>query len=88
MVALPVIALSTVAGVFGGTIWLAVASGLLLALIALSERAPSLRRAHAIGGMTAAVSVGESLAFAQMASVGTYAIGWLIGNVLLVAWHG
>jgi hypothetical protein len=83
MLAIPVITLSTVAGVFGGKIWVAFACGLLLATIALSERAPSLRRAQAISTATAAVSIGESLALAQLASVGTFAIGRVVGVLLL-----
>jgi hypothetical protein len=83
MLAISVIALSTVVGMSGGPIWTAFACGLVLAMIALLERVPSLRRARAIGGATVAVSVGASLALAQMASVGTFAVGRLLGGLLL-----
>jgi predicted cation transporter len=84
MLAIAVIALSTIIGVSGGPVWSAVVCGLVLATIALSERVPSLRRARAIGSSTVAVSVGASLMLAQIASIGTFAVGQLLGRLLLV----
>lgn len=83
MLAISVMALSSAAGIFGGPVWMPFACGLLLAMIALSERAPSLRRAFAVGGMTVATSVSASLMLAQMASIGTFAVGRLLGGLLL-----
>jgi hypothetical protein len=83
MLAISVIALSTVIGLCGGPIWVAMTCGLALAMIALFDRAPSLRRALAINSATAVASVGASIALAQMASVGTFAVGRLLGEVLL-----
>jgi hypothetical protein len=83
MLAILVIALSTVIGMSGGPIWGAIACGLALAIVALLDRAASLRRAKAISGAAMAVSVGASIALAQMASIGTFAVGRLIGGLLL-----
>jgi hypothetical protein len=83
MLAIAVIALSTVTGMTGGPAWSAVVCGLVLATIALSERVPSLRRAQATGGPTVALSVGASFMLAQLASIGTYTVGRLIGALLL-----
>lgn len=83
MLAIAVIALSTVIGVSGGPAWSAVVCGLVLATIALSERIPSLRRAQAISSTTVAVSVSGSLMLAQLASIGTFAVGRFIGGLLL-----
>jgi hypothetical protein len=84
MLAISVIALSTIIGMSGGPIWAAMTCGLALATIALTERAPSLRRASAISGTTLAASVGSSLGLAQMASIGTFAVGRMLGEFLLV----
>jgi hypothetical protein len=83
MLAIAVIALSTVTGMSGGPAWSAVLCGLVLATIALSERVPSLRRAQAISGANVAVSVGASFMLGQLASIGTFAVGRLIGGLLL-----
>lgn len=83
MLAISVIALSTVIGMAGGPIWAAMTCGLALAIVALTERAPSLRRASAISGATVAASVSSSLALAQIASIGTFAVGRLLGELLL-----
>jgi hypothetical protein len=83
MLAISVLALSTLMGLSGKPIWAALACGLLLAMIGLSERLPVLRRAHAISGSTVAISASASLMLAQIASVGTFAVGRLIGVVLL-----
>ncbi len=83
MLAISVMALSSATGVFGGPVWVPFAGGLLLAMIALSERAPSLRHAYAISGSTIAAYVSASLLLAQMASVGTFAVGRLLSGLLL-----
>jgi len=83
MLAIAVIALSTIIGMSGGPVWSAVVCGLVLATIALSERVPSLRRAQAISGAAVAMSVSASFMLAQLASIGTFAVGQLIGGLLL-----
>lgn len=83
MLAVSVIALSTIVGLFGGPLWAAVVCGVALAMIAISDRAPTLRRAQAIGGSAVLASVSASLAVAQMASVGTFAVGRLLSGLLL-----
>ena len=84
MLAITVIALSTAIGMAGGPIWAAMTCGLGLAIVALTERAPSLRRASTISRVAVAGSVSASIALAQMASVGTFAVGRLLGELLLV----
>ncbi len=85
MLGISVLTLSAVMGMSGKPIWAAFACGLLLAMIGLSERLPALRRAHAISGSTVAISASASLLLAQMASVGTFAVGRLLSGLLLVA---
>jgi len=84
MLAIAIISLSTIVGLLGGPIWTAVVCGLALALIAISDRASSLRRAQAISGAAVLASMGVSLAVAQAASIGTFAVGRLLGGLLLV----
>jgi hypothetical protein len=83
MLAMLVIALSTVIGLSGGPIWAAMTCGLALAALAISDRALSLRRTLAINGATAVASISASIALAQMASVGTFAVGRLLSGLLL-----
>ncbi len=83
MLAVLVIALSSAAGLFGGPMWVAVASGLLLAMVSVTERVPSLRGAYEISSIAIVASVGTSVVLAQMASIGTYAVGRLLGGLLL-----
>jgi hypothetical protein len=83
MLAISVIALSTVVGLLGGPIWAATACGLILALFAMSDRAPTLRRARAISRAAVITSIGASLVVAQVASIGTFAVGRLLGELLL-----
>lgn len=83
MLAISVLALSTVMGMSGKPVWAAFACGVLLMMVGLAERLPELRRAHAISGSTVAISTSASLMLAQIASIGTFSVGRLLGELLL-----
>ena len=67
MLAISVLALSTMFGMAGGPMSAAFACGLLLAMIGLAERLPVLQRANAISSTTVAISGSASLMLAQIA---------------------
>ena len=83
MLAISVLALSTLIGMAGGPLSAAFACGLLLAMVGLTERLPVLQRANAISSASVALSATASLMLAQTASVGTFAVGRLLGGLLL-----
>jgi hypothetical protein len=85
MLAFAVISLSTLLGLFGAPWWGAIGCGLALAMVATRERAVDFRRAQNLRcGAAIGVTLAASVFIAQGASVGTYAIGRLLSELLLV----
>lgn len=82
MLAVPIIFLSTILGIVGAPLWGAIACGAALAFTVFCERSPNLSHARSLGCSSAAVSaIATSLAIAQVASVGTFAVGRLLGEL-------
>ncbi|MGD9801850.1 MAG: hypothetical protein AB7E81_07050 [Hyphomicrobiaceae bacterium] len=85
MLALAVILLSTLLGLFGAPWWGAVGCGLVLATVATHERAVELRRAQSLRyGAAIGVTLGASVLLGQGTSVATYAVGRLLSGLLLI----
>jgi hypothetical protein len=79
-----IILASTVFGLTGLPLWTGIACGMLLVAIAAAERTTLASRAIRVGKAgTLSLAAGASLVNAQAASIGAFAIGRLLGGLLV-----
>jgi hypothetical protein len=84
MFAFTAILVSTLAGLFGFSHWAAVACGLVLACLAVAERLKIKDARLQSRQQAIALACLATVILAQLTSIGTFAVGRVLGGVLFV----